>query len=87
MAQVDGRTREKKTNLYRAGVDMPALPAGQSPQAYCAQLLQAGQARLTKDAALFRNAPSPTPASPNLLAFLKTRFAATLMNLQCRQGR
>ncbi|MCU1669028.1 MAG: hypothetical protein JWP40_1955 [Blastococcus sp.] len=87
MVQVDGETSQRKTNLYRAGVDMPALPAGQSPRAYCAALTQIAPARLQRDRELFRLAPSPALGSPNLFRFLQDRFQATLQNLNCSTGR
>jgi hypothetical protein len=87
MVQVDGETSQKKTNLYRAGVDQPSLPAGQSPRAYCAALVQTAPARLQRDRQLFGLAPSPALGSPNLYRFLEDRFQATLQNLNCSTGR
>ncbi len=35
MTMVGAATSASKTNLYRAGVDQPSLPAGESPKRYC----------------------------------------------------
>jgi hypothetical protein len=86
MAQVDGRPSTRKTNLYRAGVGQPPLPAGQDPRAYCTSVRDIASARLDRDAALFRRAPSPTPDSANLHEFLRMRLANTLDLLACGRG-
>jgi hypothetical protein len=83
MTQVNGKTSTEKTNLYRAGVDQPALPAGQQPRAYCTNMLTSAKARLARDAALLRQAAAPAPGSANLLDFLNTRLRASATNLQC----
>jgi hypothetical protein len=87
MVQVDGKRSDRKTNLYRAGVNMPALPAGQSPQAYCTDIRTQAPARLATDAPFLAAAAAPTPDSPNLLAFLQDRLATTLKELDCRADR
>jgi hypothetical protein len=86
MVQVDGATSVEKTNLYRAGVDQPALPAGQSARAYCAELVRAAPARMKGALAQFRGAASPAVGSADLLAFLTDRYRATLQNLNCATG-
>jgi hypothetical protein len=86
MVQVDGATSVEKTDLYRAGVDQPALPAGQSARAYCAELVRAAPARLKGALPQFRGAPSPAVGSANLYAFLADRYRATLQNLNCATG-
>jgi len=83
MTQVDGHADTGKTNLYRAGVDQPALPAGQTPQEYCMNLRNIAQPRLDRDRDLFRAAPSPAPTADNLYRFLKTRYRQSLTNLNC----
>jgi hypothetical protein len=83
MVQVDGARSDRKTNLYRAGVGQPPLPAGQTPKAYCAGILGRGTARLATDAPFLQAAPSPAPDFPNLLAFLRDRLANTLQVLGC----
>jgi hypothetical protein len=83
MALVDGHTSVQKTNLYRAGVNQPPLPTGQTPQAYCAGILAAAPASLTTNAAVFRAATSPSPDQPSLLAFLTDRLTTTVENLGC----
>jgi hypothetical protein len=88
MTMVDGAVSTEKTNLYRAGVDQPALPAGQDPAAYCANMLTIAHARLARDAALLRRAAAPAPGSGNLLDFLNARLQESASNLQCeRTGR
>jgi hypothetical protein len=84
MVLVDGRTSTRKTELYRAGVGQPALPAGQTPRAYCAGILRTAPDRLVADARWLRAAPSPTPDQPNLLAFLRDRLTGTVDLLGCR---
>jgi hypothetical protein len=86
MTQVDGRTSTRKTNLYRAGVGQPPLPAGQDPQAYCANVRDIASARLERDAALLQRAPSPAVDSANLFQFLRTRLKGTLVMLKCDRG-
>jgi hypothetical protein len=86
MVQVDGARSDRKTNLYRAGVGMPPLPAGQTPRAYCTSILEQAPARLAADATFLRAAASPAPESPNLLAFLQDRLASTFELLGCQTG-
>jgi hypothetical protein len=84
MAQVDGRTSTSKTNLYRAGVDQPPLPAGQTPQQYCAAILQIAPGRLAANATALALAKPPAADQPDLLAFLRDRLTTTQENLGCR---
>ncbi|MGZ4657410.1 MAG: hypothetical protein ACXVGE_10620 [Blastococcus sp.] len=83
MTQVDGHTDTGKTNLYRAGVDQPPLPAGQTPEEYCTNLRSIAQARLDRDRSFFRAAPSPAPTADNLYGFLTARYGQSLTNLNC----
>jgi hypothetical protein len=83
MVQVDGKTSTRKTNLYRAGVGQPALPAGQSPREYCRQLQTIAPNRLAADAAFLAAAPSPGPEFRNLLTFLRDRLQGSLAQLGC----
>ena len=85
MVLVDGATSEEKTNLYRAGVDQPKLPAGQAPQAYCADLSRIAPARFSRALPQLRGAGSPV-AGTSLNKFLEDRFAATLRMLGCADG-
>ena len=87
MVQAHGKTSVDKTNLYRAGVDQPALGAGDSALAYCQNIKSIGSARLDRDAAFFRPAASPDAGSPNLLAFLTARLSASLQMLNCSAQR
>ena len=72
-----------KTNLYRAGVGQPALPAGQNGHEYCTAMVEIGAARIEKDKALFSRAPAPSPDSPDLYTFLTTRLDDALGILGC----
>jgi hypothetical protein len=84
MTIVDGSFSTTKTNLYRAGVDQPPLPAGQTPKAYCQDMDSIQGARLQLDLARFTAAPSPdTGAATNLLTFLAQRLQASFVNLGC----
>ena len=86
MTQVDGQQSKRKTDLYRAGVGQPPLPAGQDPRAYCAGVRDIATARLARDAALLRRAPSPTADAADLHQFLRTRLTGTLGLLGCDRG-
>ena len=84
MALVDGNTSVAKTNLYRAGVGQPPVNAAtDTPVAYCTNLRTIGTARLAKDAALFKAAPSPDPAAANLFEFLTQRLEGSFGLLNC----
>jgi hypothetical protein len=83
MTQVGGRSSVAKTNLYRMGVDQPALPAGQTPAAYCAGLQSAAPAGLAATLPLLKEAAAPAGAPGSLYEFLATRHQATLETLGC----
>ncbi|MGZ4483605.1 MAG: hypothetical protein ACXVW8_04725 [Nocardioidaceae bacterium] len=83
MAMVGGQPSTRKANLYRAGVDQPALTAGETGQAYCSNLSTIGQQRLTKDQNLFSQAPSPD-AAMNLFDFLTQRLQGSFQMLGCQ---
>lgn len=88
MTTVDGRPSLAKTNLYRAGTGQSQLPQSANLAAaardYCTNLTTIAPKRLAADRAALAAAPSPDPASPNLLSFLRTRFTASIQLLQCR---
>lgn len=85
MAQVNGQQSVAKANLYRAGVNQPAVnPATDTAQAYCANLATIGNQRLTADHDLFAGAPSPDPAVPNLFEFLTQRLQGSIQQLGCK---
>ncbi|NKQ55996.1 hypothetical protein HFP15_24255 [Amycolatopsis sp. K13G38] len=84
MTLIDGQPSVTKTNLYRAGVDQPALAtASQTAQAYCTNLRTVGTARLATDNALFAQAKSPDAGVP-LSTFLTQRLQAALQLLNCQ---
>lgn len=87
MTQVDGRVSLDKTNLYRAGVGQPSLPAGtdtdQVATAYCSNLKNIAEQRFKADKPFTVKAPSPDPAEKNLFAFLNARLTASLRTLDC----
>ncbi len=83
----DGTTSDEKTNLYRAGVDMP--PLAQIPgsgERYCAQLRTIGVTRTKADRSLTDSTVSPdTGAASNLFTFLAQRLQQSYENLGCGQ--
>jgi hypothetical protein len=85
MVQVNGRSSQSKTDLYRAGVNQPSLATnpGQSPTAYCTAIGSMAPPRLTADLALLRAGTSPSTDFPNLLAFMVDRLQGSLQNLSC----
>ena len=84
MTTVNGAFSTTKTNLYRAGVDQPALPTGQTPKTYCQDMDTIQTARLKLDQARFTAGASPdTGAATNLLTFLAQRLQASFVNLNC----
>lgn len=85
---LDGtRTSLDKTNLYRVGVDMPAInPRTEKPQEYCRSVVTTGIDRTKLDARFTKTAPSPDPAAAsNLFTFLAQRLQGTFDNLDCGQ--
>jgi hypothetical protein len=80
----NGNFSTDKTNTYRSLVDMPMLPAGQSPAAYCSDMDQIQGKRLQQDVNLLLNAPSPsTAAADNLFTFMAMRLQQSFVNLNC----
>ncbi len=86
MALRNDRMSVDKTNLYRQGVNMPALPPGtDNGAAYCADLRQVAPARLALDRQWTARAPSPAPdEARNLFDFLVQRLTASWQELKCR---
>ena len=85
MTQVDGKINITKTNLYRAGVDMPAVnPRTDDGLTYCRNIATIAPARLQLDRAFTESAASPDPAAANLFDFLTQRLTATWANLGCQ---
>jgi hypothetical protein len=74
-----------KTNLYRAGVDQPAVnQATDTPTAYCQNLVTVGQQRTQLDKNLTINGPTPSAAmATNLFTFLANRLNQSFTNLGC----
>ena len=88
MVLVNGAASVAKTDLYRVGVNMPAVnTATETPQAYCQNMATAGMSRLFKDRTLTRAAPSPDPAAANsLFTFLAQRLQQSFINLNCTRN-
>ena len=85
MTQVDGKTNVTKTNLYRAGVDMPPMnPRTDTGLAYCTSIATIAPARLQFGRRFTEAAASPDPAAANLFDFLTQRLTATWTNLGCQ---
>lgn len=80
----NGNFSPAKTNAYRSLVDMPSLPAGESPRRYCQDLEQVQGSRLQQDVNLLRPAPSPAAAkADSLFTFLSMRLQQSFGNLGC----
>lgn len=86
MVLVGGATSAAKTNLYRAGVDMAPLAAGQTPEAYCTDLQQIAPHRLAAARAQFTGAAAPAGNPGTLYAFLLARYRSALPLLGCSQA-
>jgi hypothetical protein len=85
MTQVGGATSVLKTNLYRAGVDMPPMkPGSDTGLAYCTNLAKVAPARLQLDREFTSAAASPDPGAATLFDFLTQRLTATWTNLGCQ---
>ncbi|MCE0766934.1 hypothetical protein LWC35_29100 [Pseudonocardia kujensis] len=87
MVKVDDRTSTAKTNLYRAGVDMAPLGAGDPGDgaAYCRNLAAVAPDRLARDRDLLQAAASPDPAAAKtLFGFLTQRLTTSWQNLGCQ---
>jgi hypothetical protein len=86
MTQLDGHTSVLKTNLYRAGVNMPPMdPATDTGAAYCTNLATVASARLQLDQPWTSAAASPDPAAgANLFDFLTQRLTASWTELDCK---
>jgi hypothetical protein len=88
MVKVDDHTSTAKTNLYRAGVDMTPLGAGDPGDgaAYCRNLAAVAPDRLARDRAFTQAVPSPDPAAARtLFRFLTQRLATSWQNLGCQE--
>jgi len=80
----NGNFSTDKTNTYRSLVDMPSLPVGESPAAYCSDMERIQGSRLQQDVNLLINGPSPQPgAATNLFTFMAMRLQQSFMNLNC----
>jgi hypothetical protein len=80
----NGQFSTDKTNTYRSLADMPPLPAGQSPQAYCSDMERIQGSRIQQDVNLLTRNPGPAPAAAdNLFTFLAMRLQQSFANLNC----
>jgi hypothetical protein len=85
MVLVNANFNADKTNLYRAGVDQAALPAGENPAQYCSDLVGIQSTRLQQDVNLLINQTSPMAAqASNLFTFLAMRLQQSFTNLNCQ---
>jgi hypothetical protein len=85
MTLVDGAFSQDKTNLYRAGVDQQALPAGTTPQAYCTDMDNIQGTRLQQDVNLLIGQTTPSAAAAsNLFTFVAMRLQQSFGNLNCQ---
>ncbi|WP_280690513.1 hypothetical protein [Kitasatospora sp. GAS204B] len=87
MVTENNQQSRNKTNLYRAGVDQPALgaTANGDPAAYCTDLATVGTRRINLDKPFTSVAASPQNGQ-TLFDFLTQRLAASLTNLGCQQA-
>jgi hypothetical protein len=80
----NGHFSTAKAGTYRSIMDMPPLPAGQSPKTYCADMEKIQGRRLQQDVNLLIGGPSPAPGTAdNLFTFLSSRLQASFANLNC----
>lgn len=86
MVNENNQQNRNKTNLYRAGVNQPALStaANGDPAAYCTDLATLGAQRVNLDKQFTAAVPSPQDGQ-NLFDFLTQRLAASRTNLGCQQ--
>jgi hypothetical protein len=80
----NGNFSTDKTNAYRALVDMPALPTGQTPAEYCGDMESIQGVRLQQDVNLLIGKASPLATASNLFTFLASRLQASFVNLNCQ---
>jgi hypothetical protein len=79
-----GQFSTTKTNTYRSLVDMPPLPAGESPAAYCLDMERIQGKRLQQDVNLLIGRAGPAPDAANsLFTFLAMRLQQSFDNLGC----
>jgi hypothetical protein len=80
----NGQFSVDKTNTYRSLVDMPPVPAGESPRVYCSDMERIQGARLQQDVNLLTRNPGPAPAAAdNLFTFTAMRLQQSFVNLNC----
>ena len=81
----NGNSSTDKTNTYRSIVDMPVLPAGETPAEYCGDMESIQGTRIQQDVNLLINGTSPMPAAAsNLFTFLAMRLQQSFTNLNCQ---
>jgi hypothetical protein len=85
MVLAGARMSLTKTNLYRAGVNQPALAAiAGTARTYCADLVGTAPQRLRLDRDLTQRMGSPDPAAGNnLFTFLAQRLHQSFIALNC----
>ncbi len=80
----NGKTSILKTNLYRAGVNMPPVSGNNGDgKTYCMNMGEQGAKRIGIDTPQLTAAGSPDAAFTNLLGFVTDRLTASWTNLNC----
>jgi hypothetical protein len=87
MTLADNQQSAAKTNLFRIGVDQPALGAGQNadtPANYCKHMMRIGMRRIQQDQQQFTNFATPVAdTGDNLFTFMAARLSGSFDNMGC----
>jgi len=86
MTLVNDQPSRDKTNLYRVGVDMPAVgnDLRRESTSYCTNMTTIGSRRIQRNQARLRNFQTPdAAAADSLYTFLGLRLAVSYDNLTC----
>jgi hypothetical protein len=89
MTLVNNQFSAAKTNLFRIGVNQPALGTGRdknasTPANYCKHMMQVGMRRIQLDEKQFSNFATPVAdTGNNLFTFMAARLSGSFDNLGC----
>jgi hypothetical protein len=89
MTLINNQFSSAKTNLFRTGVNQPALGTGadknaSTPANYCKHMMQAGMRRIQLDEKQFSNFATPVAdTGNNLFTFMAARLSGSFDNLGC----